>query len=148
MEILADLLEQLGEKDATAQQALRLLSPFLWHCVELQGRSTLTRHAYPAHWATNGIYTILNADKLAQHNGEIRLNDLAGMLYSRKYPAHMHRPLLDLMKNFDPCFSFPDDEAHYLIPELLDKQEPEETAAFSPQKCLNFQYTYPYLLKK
>ena len=36
-------------------------------------------------------------------------------------------------------------ELHYLIPELLDKQEPAEAAAFDPKACLNFQYHYPVL---
>ncbi|MSS71312.1 MAG: TIR domain-containing protein [Candidatus Latescibacteria bacterium] len=49
------------------------------------------------------------------------------------------------MKKFDLCFSFPDDDTHYLIPELLDKQEPTEAGAFEPGACLNFQYHYPIL---
>jgi internalin A len=32
-----------------------------------------------------------------------------------------------------------------LIPELLDKQETEDTKAFSPPSCLNFEYHYPVL---
>ena len=57
----------------------------------------------------------------------------------------MHRFIFDLMKKFELCFSFPDDDARYLIPELLDKQEPEETAEFNPAECLNFEYHYPVL---
>jgi internalin A len=49
------------------------------------------------------------------------------------------------MKKFEICFSFPDDDTQYLIPELLDKQEPEDTKAFSPSSCLNFEYHYPVL---
>ena len=57
----------------------------------------------------------------------------------------MHRFLFDLMKKFQLCFTFPDDDSHYLIPELLDKQEPVEAAAFRPAECLNFEYRYPVL---
>jgi hypothetical protein len=57
----------------------------------------------------------------------------------------MHRFLFDLMKKFNLCFSFPNDDCHYLIPELLDKQEPEEAAEFRPEASLNFQYHYPVL---
>ncbi len=32
-----------------------------------------------------------------------------------------------------------------MIPELLDKQEPDATKDFDPQNCLNFQYQYPVL---
>jgi internalin A len=49
------------------------------------------------------------------------------------------RPFLfELMKKFELCFTFPDDDTHYLIPELLDNQELQETAQFTPEDCLNF----------
>ena len=57
----------------------------------------------------------------------------------------MHRFLLDLMKKFELCFTFPGDDATYLIPELLDKQEPPEAADFRPEECLNFLYRYPVI---
>jgi internalin A len=57
----------------------------------------------------------------------------------------MHRFLFDLMKKFQLCFAFPDDELRYLIPELLDKQEAVETDAFPPSECLNFEYRYSVL---
>jgi internalin A len=57
----------------------------------------------------------------------------------------MRRFILDLMKQFELCFSFPDNETHYSIPELLDKQEPLEAATFTSETCLRFQYHYPVL---
>ncbi len=102
-------------------------------------------HVLNPHWVTNGIYKILNSDKLEKQKGEIRLNDLAKILDEREYPAGMRRFVFDLMKKFELCFSFPDDDTHYLIPELLDKQEPAEAAEFKPEECLNFQYHYPVL---
>jgi internalin A len=94
---------------------------------------------------TNGIYKILNSEKLAQQKGEIRLEELPQILSEKDYPSSMRRFIFDLMKKFDLCFSFPDDDTHYLIPELLDKQEPEDTSKFKPEECLNFQYHYPVL---
>ncbi len=38
----------------------------------------------------------------------------------------MHRFLMDLMRKFELCFAFTDDDTHYLIAELLDKQEPKK----------------------
>ena len=49
------------------------------------------------------------------------------------------------MRKFELCFTFPDDQGRYLIPELLDKQQPEEAEQFEPGECLNFQYHYPVL---
>jgi internalin A len=102
-------------------------------------------HVLNPHWVTNGIYKILNSDKLEAQKGEVSLNDLALILDEREYPASMRRFIFDLMKKFELCFSFPDDDTHYLIPELLDKQEPAEAGEFSPEECLNFQYHYPVL---
>lgn len=102
-------------------------------------------HVLNPHWVTTGIYKILNSEKLARQKGQIHLNDIGTVLDPQDYPPKMRRFIFDLMKKFDLCFSFPDDEFHYLVPELLDKQEPEETAAFDPDECLNFQYHYPIL---
>jgi internalin A len=73
------------------------------------------------------------------------LHELAEILDADEYPVSMRRFILDLMKKFELCFSFPSDDTHYLIPELLDKQEPEATAAFVLDQCLHFQYHYPVL---
>jgi internalin A len=102
-------------------------------------------HVLNPHWVTNGIYKILNSGKLEKQKGEIRLHELSEILDEGEYPAGMRRFIFDLMKKFELCFSFPDDDTHYLIPELLDKQEPAEAAKFKPEECLNFQYHYPVL---
>ncbi len=103
-------------------------------------------HVLNPHWVTTGIYRLLNASKLADQQGELRLADVAGILRGDDYPPQMHRFLLDLMKKFELCFTYPTrDESHYLVPELLSKQEPPEAAEFQPAECLNFQYHYPVI---
>ena len=102
-------------------------------------------HVLNPHWVTRGIYNILNSAELAECKGEIQLEDLVTLLDEDEYPRSMHRFIFDLMKKFELCFSYPDDECQFLIPELLDKQEPEETAAFNIKECLNFEYHYPIL---
>ena len=50
------------------------------------------------------------------------------------------------MRRFRLCFAFPDDgQNRYLVPELLDKQEPDLQGEFSPKECLNFEYHYRIL---
>jgi internalin A len=102
------------------------------------------KHILNPHWVTRGIYSLLNSKRLAQQKGELALADLARELKANDYPSEMHRFLLDLMQKFELCFSFPKGD-RYLIPELLDPQEPKETAAFRPEDCLNFHYRYPVL---
>jgi len=94
---------------------------------------------------TEGIYTILNAPLLADKKGELRVRDLKGILPAKAYPEKMHTFVLDLMKKFELCFTFADSDTHYLIPELLDKQEPEAAGAFDPAQCLSFRYEYEVL---
>ena len=103
-------------------------------------------HVLKPDWVTSGIYTVLNSHKLKDQDGQISVSDLSGILDKQKYPPKMHRFLLDLMCKFDLCFAFGDDQpGRYLIPELLDKQEPAATSEFVPEQCLNFQYHYPVL---
>jgi internalin A len=97
------------------------------------------------HWVTGGIYRILNADVLAERAGVLHLNDLSDILPASSYPPGMHMFLLDLMRKFELCFPFPDESARYLVPELLDKQQPQEAEQFAPETCLGFEYHYPIL---
>ena len=137
---------KFGERDKAAQDSLagylHNLGIALNYKDDLRLQDT---HVLNPHWVTNGIYQILNSGSLEKQKGEIRLNDLSGILEETEYPRSMHRFIFDLMKKFDLCFSFPDDDCHYLIPELLHKQEPESAADFKPEKCLNFQYHYTVL---
>ena len=98
-------------------------------------------HVLNPHWVTNGIYRILNAQELAKSRGELCVRDLRHILAPREYPPARHSFLLELMRKFELCFSFPDDPERYLLPELLDEQEPPDVQGFVGG--LNFQYHYP-----
>ncbi len=102
-------------------------------------------HVLNPHWVTAGIYKILNSLLLAESKGEIRLDDIAGILPEPEYPSFMRGFILNLMKKFHLCFAFPNDDKHYLIPELLPKNQPEEVKKFVPEQCLNYQYHYRIL---
>jgi internalin A len=136
----------LGEEDTEEQERLAFYLHVLGIALNYRDDPRLQdTHVLNPQWVTNGIYKILNSDRLERQKGEIRLSDLPNILDKRKYPAKMHGFLLGLMKKFELCFSFTDDEERYLIPELLDKQEPEAAREFEPEECLNFQYHYPVL---
>jgi internalin A len=137
---------ELGEEDPKAQGQLAFYLHSLGIALNYKDDPRLHgTHVLNPHWVTKGIYTILNSETLEKQKGEIRLKDLSSILQSDDYPLEMHRFLLDLMKKFELCFTYPDDDTHYLIPELLDKEEPEASAEFNPEDCLNFQYHYPVL---
>jgi internalin A len=137
---------RLGEADPKAQESLAFYLHSLGIALNYKDDPRLEdTHVLNPRWVTDGIYKVLNSEKLERQQGEIRLDELREILDPRDYPVKMHRFLFDLMRKFDLCFIFPDDDCHYLIPELLDKQEPEATAEFLPEQCLNFQYHYPVL---
>jgi internalin A len=96
-------------------------------------------------WVTQGIYSILNAKKLADRQGELELKELQDILPKNRYPLDKHLFLLELMRKFSLCFPFQDNADRYLIPELLGKEEPEEVATFQPEHCLSFEYHYGIL---
>jgi internalin A len=136
----------LGETDAGAQEALAGYLHSLGVALNYKDDPRLRdKHVLNPHWVTSGIYTLLNAPRLASQSGMLRITDLSETLDAATYPPEMHGFLLDLMKRFELCFSFPDDDERYLVPELLDKQEPEAAGQFKPEECLNFQYHYPIL---
>ncbi|MEI6501184.1 MAG: COR domain-containing protein, partial [Armatimonadota bacterium] len=90
-----------------------------------------------------GIYRLLNAPALASTKGVLTLADLGKLLPTEDYPVEKHAFLLELMRKFKLCFAFPDEQGgRYLVPELLDKQEPDLGTEFDPRSCLNFEYSY------
>ena len=107
----------LGEEDEKAQELLARYLHSLGIALNYRDDPRLQdTHVLNPHWVTNGIYKILNSQKLKEQNGEIRLGDLSEILDKTIYPAKMHRFLFDLMKKFDLCFSFPDDGVALLNP--------------------------------
>lgn len=96
-------------------------------------------------WVTRGIYGLLYSPLLERQDGEVWLEEVSKILNPREYPSGMRRFVIDLMKKFDLCFSFPNEETHFLIPDLLPKDEPEEVERFDLERCLNFQYRYTIL---
>ena len=74
------------------------------------------------------------------------VRDVGTILDPADYPPERHPFLLELMRKFELCFRFPDEDDRYLIPQLLPKEQPEAASAFDPETCLCFEYHYPTLL--
>jgi internalin A len=138
---------RLGEKDPDAQDQLAGYLHSLGVALNFRDDPRLQdTHVLNPHWVTNGIYQILNAPVLTRQKGEIGVNDLRNILDQKSYPTGMHGFLLDLMRKFELCFPLTENSTgRFLVPELLDKQEPGETAEFVAAECLNFEYHYSVL---
>ncbi|MEK6260647.1 MAG: COR domain-containing protein [Planctomycetota bacterium] len=149
------LCVELGETNEESQQNLSAILHCLGIALNFSDDDRLhDKHVLNPHWLTTGIYTLLNSKRLAARKGEMRQTDLATELDETQYPKEMHSFLINLMEKFELCFSFEEtphaagtkpSAAKYLIPELLDTQQPEAAAEFDPEQCLNFHYLYPVL---
>ena len=140
------LCSQNGEVDYEAQDQLAFYLHSLGIALNYKDDPRLRdTHVLNPHWVTTGIYTLLNAETLASHQGELTISDMAKLLDPINYPQERHYFLLELMQKFELCFRFPEGENRYLIPDLLDKQQSLEADTFDQYHCLNFQYRYPIL---
>jgi internalin A len=140
------LCGELGESDPLAQESLAGHLHRLGLALNYKDDPRLRdMHVLNPRWLTEGVYQILRAETVARRQGELRFTDLPGILDPFAYPRERHSFLLDLMRKFELCFSFPDEDGHYLLPDLLDKQQPAKVEDFQPTSCLNFRYEYPVL---
>lgn len=136
------LCEENGVTQTTSQETLVRFLHDLGIVINFREDPRLAEtHVLNPEWVTNGIYRILNADSLAHKFGELRLDELASILSPKTYPRNMHLYLVDLMRKFELCYEFYDSEGHYLIPELLGKEE-ADLAEFSAPDTLRFEYSY------
>lgn len=159
-----DECAKLGETDPGKQKSLSAILHRLGIALNFSDDRRLNdRHVLNPHWLTTGIYTLLNSKTLAARKGELRPKDLVKELDEHHYPADMHPFLIHLMEKFELCFGFNDAPGagknrkkskavgteslldRYLIPELLDPEQPPAARDFDEQTCLNFQYDYPAL---
>ncbi|MEM8810672.1 MAG: COR domain-containing protein [Cyanobacteria bacterium P01_G01_bin.38] len=94
-------------------------------------------------WVTNGVYSILNDNALiTRHKGILERAMLPHILDAR-YPSKKHLFILDIMRKFELCFPLEGyEDTRYLLPDLLNKEEPE-TGDW--ENTLPFQYHYNVL---
>jgi internalin A len=94
-------------------------------------------------WVTNAVYKLLNNLELFKSHGVFAVTDLAGILDSTAYPSSKeHQFIIDMMQKFELCFPIPDTKS-YLIPELLQNEEPDLN--WNKTDSLRFEYYYDVL---
>lgn len=139
------LCAEQGVKEAVSQETLVGFLHDLGIVVNFRDDPRLSEtHVLNPEWVTNGIYKILNADWLTKRQGVLELGHLAGVLDRQEYPKAMHLYLLDLMRKFELCYEMHDGDGHYLVPELLGKEEPD-LREFAGAEALRFDYRYNIL---
>ena len=100
-----------GEGEGAAQEALASYLHSLGIALNYKDDPRLRdTHVLNPRWVTEGIYRILNAEDLARRKGELQVDALRGVLDPDAYPPERHGFLLELMRKFELCFTFPDDQ--------------------------------------
>jgi len=134
-----------GETNPEAQRDLarflHILGIALYYADDPRLRDT--RVLKPS-WLTDGIYTLLRAGQREQRGGVLLPSDLDRVLNPQRYPRARHDFLLRLMEKFQLCFRLPGSDERYLVPELLDENQPDIAALLSGYS-LGFRYQYEVL---
>ncbi|MDJ0835142.1 MAG: COR domain-containing protein [Acidobacteriota bacterium] len=98
------------------------------------------------HWATNGVYKIINAKQLADHHGRLDLDKLDEVLapteeMPQSYPSETHPFLVELMRKFELCYPLEGEDA-VLVPDLLAKNSPADFELRGDTLTFLFDYTF------
>jgi internalin A len=139
------ICEEHGENNFQNQENLSYYLHLLGIILNYRGDDRLKdTNILNPHWVTKGVYKIITNHKLSSQGGRLRRAELGDILDNAEYPPRCYDFLLQLMGKFQLCFRFHEEDT-YLIPNLLDKQQPVPTNNFEPRYCLNFRYKYPVL---
>lgn len=141
-----DICKYFGESNDLAQEQLANYLHSLGIALNFRDDFRLRdTHVLNPHWVTEGIYSMINSRIIAENNGELAASDLLSILDLSRYPLERHGFLLELMRKFELCFQYADDSDHFLIAELLPKQQPPAASRFQVEDALRFEYRYPVL---
>lgn len=100
-------------------------------------------HVLNPEWVTDAVYKLLNNLELFKNHGIFSLADLARMLNKKTYPSPKeHAFIIDMMQKFELCFPISDTQ-NYLLPELLQNEEPDLN--WPKDDSLRFEYHYDIL---
>jgi internalin A len=139
-----EICVEQGVKDAEKQEILATILDCLGIALNYRDDPRLRdTSVLKPRWLVDGIYTILRWLHKHETNGELQLEDFSKALKSRKtYPPEMHPFLLALMQKFELCFQMEGDEGVYLVPGLLDENQPRELKQFMSNKARRIQFRY------
>ena len=90
-------------------------------------------------WVTGGVYKILNSSNAKALNGNLSVENIKEILSSEKGYKDKEIFIIDMMSKFELCFET-EEKDHYLIPELLQTNEPEFDWDEETSPVLQYQY--------
>jgi len=98
-------------------------------------------HTLKPEWVTDGVYKIITSKILSDNRGVLDIESISTLLNSNEYPSYTHKYIIELMKEFELCYSV--DDKTILIPALLEVEEKEFNFDYYPS--LRFELEYSFL---
>jgi internalin A len=133
-----------GVKTADQQEVLATILNCLGIALNYRNDARLRdKSILKPRWLVDGIYTMLRWLQKRLTNGVLRQEDFGKALRDKKtYPPEMHAFLLALMEKFELCFPLDARDGAYLVPGLLDENQPRELKAFMGKEARRIQFRY------
>ena len=137
------ILADAGVKGESTRNVLAAFLHDLGIVIHFDTFELKDHHVLDPKWVTGAVYKIINAPRIAEAEGLLRLDELEQILHwqegdeYRYWPAD-HVYIIELMKQFELCYELPDGQV--LIPQLLGVSEP--AFAFDDSKALRFVLHY------
>jgi internalin A len=97
-------------------------------------------HILNPNWVTTGVYKIIMDRDLIEAKGVLNTSELSRILPPDRYPIDKHRFIIEMMRKFELCFAFDDDQDTLLIPDLFAKDAPPEIEFRQEGLLFNYQY--------
>lgn len=139
-----EICGELGVKTSDQQETLATILDCLGIALNYRNDPRLRdTSVLKPRWLVDGIYTILRWLHKQQTNGEMRLGNFPKALKDKRtYPANMHQFLLALMEKFELCFPVDGEKGLYVVPALLDANQPHELKKFVDNSARRIQFRY------
>ncbi|XCN75224.1 MAG: COR domain-containing protein [Candidatus Electrothrix aestuarii] len=137
------ILADAGVKGESTRNVLAAFLHDLGIVIHFDTFELKDHHVLDPKWVTGAVYKIINAPRIAEAKGLLRLDKLEQILHwqegdeYRYWPAD-HVYIIELMKQFELCYELPDKQV--LIPQLLGVSEP--AFAFDYSRALRFELRY------
>ncbi len=95
-------------------------------------------------WGTHAVYKLLSSKNIINNYGRFLKEDLREVWKEDKYDG-MYDELLQLMKNFNLCYSIPlFSENVFIVPQLLSENQPRYSTMVSDKLVNNIQKRFSY----
>ncbi len=104
-------------------------------------------------WLTNAVYRVINSDELKEKKGIITFDELEGIFQKNKNPYPVPKDkygfIMEAMREFELAYILNKDqptvEMIYLIPDLLESDEPADLNFDKTGALIRFRFSFPFL---